>query len=484
MTQLHWTGREAAILRAAMRMTLREFASRLGVAATTVSGWEARGETITPAPVSQAILDTALARAGEDGQERFAQGVREHRQATALSKASVTTVDSALPADVSLEVPGGEFDASLDDTVRTIEEFAARDMATRRSVLVGLSLLAGEQLVQQVRRWTASLPLVQVQADQLGDPEMGGLEQSVVFFRQWDSSGRGGLHRKAVVGQLVAVAEAASQPASPATHRRLLQVVAELAQLAGWMTYDTGAFGLAQRYYLLALDACRHAGAADLGAKIIGDMTQMSTALGWYDESLSLVRTAVATLPRNGNALVRSELFGLEARACAQLGPAEASSARRAIDACLDTFDNASSDKPDWVHYLNRAEAECLAANAFTELALAERRHALSTTYAAQAEQHVANTIDARGGIYLRSRILDELRLGRIRLAQHEPAEAARIGISALRQASEMRSTVVTKWLIGLAGPLNKDYGAVAEVSDFVEALTAYVQDSAQGGTS
>ncbi|MGW5722995.1 hypothetical protein ACWEVP_42965 [Amycolatopsis sp. NPDC003865] len=41
----------------------------------------------------------------------------------------------------------------------------------------------------------------------------------------------------------------------------------------------------------------------------------------------------------------------------------------------------------------------------------------------------------------------------------------------------------MTKWLIGLAGPLNKNYGSVAEVTDFVEGLTAYVQHAAPGGT-
>jgi transcriptional regulator with XRE-family HTH domain len=489
MAQVSWTGREAKILRDALRLSQRDFASRLGVSRTTVGEWEKRGEDITLSTDSQALLDTLLTMANLQEQDRFAQGLDENRHAVQRQQAVAqprrdTSVDSLPSPDVKLEAPAGDFhfDGSPADTVRTIEAFAARDMATRRSVLVGLSLLAGEQLVQHVRRWTASLPLVRVRTDQLGDHEMAGLEESVIFFRRWDSSGRGGLHRKAVVGQLIAVTEAASQDASPGTHRRLLQVVAELAQLAGWMTYDTGAYGLAQRYYLLALDACRHAHAADLGAKIIGDMTQMSTALGWYDESLSLVRTAVATLPRNGNALVRAELFGLEARACAQLGPTEATAARRAVDACMETFDEAPSHRPDWVHYLTNAEVECLAANAYTELALGEPRRAVAAAYAERAEQHVANTIDARGRVYLRSRVLDELRLGRVRLAQREPTEAARIGIQALERAKEVRSSVVTKWLTGLARPLNQKFGSVADVSDFVEALTAYVQRPAPRG--
>ncbi|WP_284741657.1 helix-turn-helix domain-containing protein [Amycolatopsis sp. RTGN1] len=469
-----WTGREAALLRQAMRMSIREFAAKLDVGVRTVNRWEARGVTVCPVPESQQILDATLGLVGEEVRERFLQG---HRAAQLEAGIPAVAVDTRRPLAVQLGDSADALDGSPADTVGRIEEFTAKDMATRRSVLLGLSLLTGEQLVKQVQQWTASLPLVQVPTDRLGDDELAGLEQSVVFFRRWDAAGNGGLHRKAVVGQLNAVAEAVSQSASPATRRRLLQVVAELAQLAGWMTYDTGAFGLAQRYYLFALDACRHVEAADLGAKIVGDMTQMSTALGRYDDSVSLVRTAAARLPRNASALVRSELLGLEARACAQLGPAQASAALRAVDACVETFEGASTrDRPDWVHYLDQAEVECLAANAYTELALVDTRPARAATYAGRAEQHVINTVRAREGSYLRSRILDDLRLGRIRLAQQEPAEAAMIGLRAVQQAQGMRSTVVTKWLTGLAGPLNLRYGSVAEVSEFIDALTAYIQ--------
>ena len=77
------------------------------------------------------------------------------------------------------------------------------------------------------------------------------------MFRRWDASGAGGLRRKAVAGQLNAVAESLNDHHPPAISQRLFQVTAELAQLSGWMAYDQGLYGLAQRYYLLALHACR-----------------------------------------------------------------------------------------------------------------------------------------------------------------------------------------------------------------------------------
>jgi hypothetical protein len=224
---------------------------------------------------------------------------------------------------------------------------------------------------------------------------------------------------------------------------------------------------------LLALNACQHADSHDLGAKIVGDMTQMSTALGFYGDSLSLVQTALASLPRHGNALVRSELLGLEARACVQLGRREASNALRAVDTCLETHQNAPpTDRPDWVHYMNQAEVECLAANAYTELALAEPEPAWARRHAEAAEQHTRSAIAIRGASYSRSRVLDRLRLGKVRLAQREPAEAARVGMQALEQANGMRSSALTKWLTGLAQPLQTQYATVPAVAEFGEALS------------
>jgi transcriptional regulator with XRE-family HTH domain len=66
-----WTGAEAARLRRAMRLSVRDFADKLGVAPRTVSYWEARGTAITPLPESQEILDTALDAASPAARRRF-----------------------------------------------------------------------------------------------------------------------------------------------------------------------------------------------------------------------------------------------------------------------------------------------------------------------------------------------------------------------------------------------------------------------------
>ncbi|MFI6769612.1 helix-turn-helix domain-containing protein [Streptomyces sp. NPDC050355] len=67
----HWTGLEAHALRLALRMSVRGFAEHLGVATRTVAKWDQLLAATEPRPDTQAILDTALARADAAVHLRF-----------------------------------------------------------------------------------------------------------------------------------------------------------------------------------------------------------------------------------------------------------------------------------------------------------------------------------------------------------------------------------------------------------------------------
>lgn len=65
-----WTGRSAAALQQAARLTNEAFAEYLGVHVRTVAYWRARPDT-RPTPTMQGILDTALERATDAQRARF-----------------------------------------------------------------------------------------------------------------------------------------------------------------------------------------------------------------------------------------------------------------------------------------------------------------------------------------------------------------------------------------------------------------------------
>ena len=70
--------------------------------------------------------------------------------------------------------------------------------------------------------------------------------------------------------------------------------------------------------------------------------------------------------------LYTAGLLGLESRAYAQLGENETGNADRSAQTCVAVYDEAPPHEraPDWIHYMNQAEVDCLAANTYIELAL------------------------------------------------------------------------------------------------------------------
>jgi len=446
--------------RKALGYTQEELAEQLGVERTTVVRWE-RGDT-EPQPWHRPRLAEFLRVTLEELDELLAA------VAAIPDRGDGYILVSSVPLDFSL---------SPVHTVQVMEGFSAHDMTSRRQALAELALFTGAALLRPIRQWVASLPTLPLDANEIGLDEVNELERAVQLFRRWDASGADGLRRKAVVGQLNSVTETLSEHHSPAVQRRLFGIAAELAQLSGWMAYDQRMYGLTQRYYLLALHACREAGLPELGAKVIGDMTQLSTALGNYEDSLRLVHTALYSLPRQAPALVRSELLGLESRAYAQLGSREASNAARSAEACIEVYGEAPADPPpDWIHYMNQAEVDCLAANAYIELALRAENRGRSRAYAERAERHTLGARHSRGEIYTRSRIFDEIRLAKVRLAQDEPAESAAVATRSVELAENTRSALVVEWLIRFDTELGARHPQHGAVRQFHERLRDYVR--------
>ncbi|WP_211288926.1 helix-turn-helix domain-containing protein [Actinophytocola xinjiangensis] len=438
--------------RKALGHSQEDLARLVGVDRSTIIRWE-RVET-DPQPWLRRKLAAALRVSADE-----LTGLLE-----AVSEVPGRADGYVLRSSVSVDFSGAA-------AVPQAEGFSAHDLVSRRSVLEQLSVLSSVALVRPIREWVASVPMERNEI--IGSDSLESLRGAVKVFRRWDAAGVGGLKRKAVVGQLNAVAESVRDAGDAATRTSLLPIMAELAQLAGWMAFDHGLAGAAQRYYLLALHACREAGPSELalGVKVIGDMTQLSTKLGNYDDSLNLVRTGLGALPRSANRRVRSEMLGLEARAYAQLD--EAPAAARSAQASVEVWQEAAGDEPapDWLYYLNQAEVDCLAANTYTQLALRTSDHTRRRAYAARAEHHTLQARRSRENGFDRSRVLDEIRLARVRLSQDEPAEAVRVANEALALAEGVRSSVVDHWFARFRGELVARHGDDTATAGFGDRL-------------
>lgn len=92
-----WTGCEVAALRAAMRLSIRDFAEQLGLGVRTVTKWSARGRTITLHPRSQALMDETLERVDGATRSRFEYILRHNIDSADGDQTSGHRVDGAPP---------------------------------------------------------------------------------------------------------------------------------------------------------------------------------------------------------------------------------------------------------------------------------------------------------------------------------------------------------------------------------------------------
>jgi hypothetical protein len=89
-----WTAGRADTLRQALRMTNEAFAEHLGVAVRTVAYWRERPDVVLR-PLTQQMLDVALARAPEQARTRFGLllAEREQGQAPSLARSRLSVSD-------------------------------------------------------------------------------------------------------------------------------------------------------------------------------------------------------------------------------------------------------------------------------------------------------------------------------------------------------------------------------------------------------
>jgi hypothetical protein len=204
-------------------------------------------------------------------------------------------------------------------------------------------------------------------------------------------------------------------------------------------------------------------------------MSRLSTKYRHYEDSLDLTRTALYILPRHDSGLVRTELLGLESRVHARLGNQAA--ATRAADACVEAWQNVQSESaPGWLCYMNQAEVDCLAADAYIELALRTEDSGHAIAYAERAERHTCSARESRAHGYDRSRPFDEIRFAKVRLAQHDLGESVTVAQSALELAAPMSSILVCDSLLRFHGELTARYPGDAHIIPFTEQLRDYVK--------
>jgi hypothetical protein len=382
--------------------------------------------------------------------------------------------DGPVPAHLQAWVPA-----------RTLEDlgvFLRSDMLTRRELLAGsVGVTTGAALTEPIARWLRSDT-----ADPTGDPSfptdrgrigMGtveGIERATRHFGSVDAELGGGLSREAAIGQLKYAVDLARQATyADDVGKRLLAAIADLSGLVGWMSYDAGMNGPAQRYFVYGVQAAHEAGDERTGlraAGILADMARQMRALGHPDTGSRLIELALGRLPTDRGRFnaVRGMLWSLKANMLAPLGPGYLSEVRNAVSLSFDLLGIAEDDEPDrsvadYWPYTGAAELASVTAATYADLAESDRRVAKdSAEYARRALHH-------RPTGFTRALVFDQISLARAGFLAREPDQAGRDGAAAVdlaaRVAGSQRVTGQLRRLLDDSEPY-RDTPSVRDLRD------------------
>ncbi|MER7231327.1 hypothetical protein ABT348_10275 [Streptomyces olivaceus] len=380
-------------------------------------------------------------------------------------------------------------------TVALLSEFSRSDLMLARRGFLGssLALSAGPSLIEPMQRWLVPAPSAGPASaretapashshsrGRLSRPELELLESTAVMFRRWDAQCGGGLRRKAVVGQLHEVTDLLQEPQPETTRAKLFKVAAELAELAGWMSYDVGLQPTAQKYFVLALHAAKEAGDRPLGSYVLSSMSRQMIHLGRPDDALELVHLAQYGSRDCAGPRTQSMLYAMEARAYANMG--QPGRCKRAVRMAEDTFADADEwdePDPDWIRFFSEAELHGENSHSFRDLAYVAGR---SPTYASLAEPLMRKAVElfAEDGEHQRSYALNLIGMATVHLLRREPEESTALAVEAMGLARKVRSERVNTRIRKTVDTAVRDFGDLGEVVDLTERLAAELPETAE----
>ncbi|MGW1623735.1 transcriptional repressor NsdA [Streptomyces sp. NPDC002172] len=377
-------------------------------------------------------------------------------------------------------------------TVALLSEFSRSDLMLARRGFLGTSLVlsAGPSLIEPMQRWLVPSPGGPQQGPEpsadprrpgrISKPELALLESTTEMFRQWDAQCGGGLRRKAVVGQLHEVTDLLQEPQPEATARKLFKVAAELAELAGWMSYDVGLQPTAQKYFVLALHAAKEAGDKPLGSYILSSMSRQMIHLGRPDDALELIHLAQYGSRDCASPRTQSMLYAMEARAYANMG--QPGKCKRAVRMAEDTFaeaDEWDEPDPDWIRFFSEAELYGENSHSFRDLAYVAGR---SPTYASLAEPLMQKAVElfAKDSEHQRSYALNLIGMATVHLLRGEPEQSTVLASEAMGIAKKVRSERVNTRIRKTVDSAVRDHGDLAAVVDLTEQLAVDLPETAE----
>ncbi|WP_216917635.1 hypothetical protein [Nocardia noduli] len=179
------------------------------------------------------------------------------------------------------------------------------------------------------------------------------LEQNLAQLRRLDDGCGGELVLRTITHQLSLAIDLLNEAQyRSAMGQRLLSVAGQMAQLAGWLAFDLGRHGFAQRMYLLGLRAAAGAGDRQLGGLILSCIAFQQTWRERPHDAVAIMTSVNRGLRHTATPRVAALIAMREARAFATAGMNRETS--HALDRAWAALDQGPrEDDPSWTYWMD-----------------------------------------------------------------------------------------------------------------------------------
>jgi hypothetical protein len=268
----------------------------------------------------------------------------------------------------------------------------------------------------------------------IGVTDVERIEQATRSFRALDYQYGGGACHAAVVGYLPWALRMLGADATGLVLDRLCVAVADLHNLAGWTSFDTGQIHTAHTHFGRALKLAQQGPHDALVANIGYRRGRVHLHHNAPKEALREFQLGQVAAQACGSALAVAILCGNQAWAYAKMGLAD--QALALLGQSRNEFDRAElTQAPPWATFFTETDMSAMVGTVYTELAVT-----VGPTYTRSAIPAVSTAINGYGPDMTRSRSFNLILLATNHLLDNDIDHAATVGAQAVAVAERVKT--------------------------------------------
>jgi transcriptional regulator with XRE-family HTH domain len=268
----------------------------------------------------------------------------------------------------------------------------------------------------------------------IGMTDVRQVEAATRALRALDYQYGGGFCRDAVVAQLSWGQQMLHASGADPVKDRLFVALADLHNLAGWTSFDTGMIDAARTHFARALELARNGHNDPLVANVLYRMGRVYLHQEASEHALKLFQLGQLAAQQSGSELAVAVLCANEAWAYAMQG--NAVQAQKLINRTRDEFARADlTGAESWVRFFDETDLHAMIGTVHTVLAqTVDPKH---TTYAIPA---LTKAVEAYGDDMARSKTFSLSALATNHLVDGDVDYGVRLGRGALDLAEHLKS--------------------------------------------